>query len=119
MAQPLGRRTAFRFDFSDQHTLPATLGIDAVHTWLCFDSRLATRLLWLLSVSRVSFLLPLWRASGLLATLSGWLPLGSARFAVQVDATAIAGTTSHFAIIGDGEARRTGPVAAYVARHLL
>ncbi|HSM56834.1 MAG TPA: hypothetical protein VK879_11830 [Candidatus Sulfomarinibacteraceae bacterium] len=64
-------------------------------------------------------LLPLWRASGLVATLSGWLPLGSSRFAVQVDATSIDGATSHFAVTGDGEARTTGLVAAHVVRHLL
>jgi saccharopine dehydrogenase (NAD+, L-lysine forming) len=53
-----GRRTAYRFDFSDQHTLPTTLGINVANTWLCFDSRPVTRLLWLLARLRLLSIYP-------------------------------------------------------------
>lgn len=39
----LGIRTGYRFPFSDQTTLPRSLGAAAASTRLCFDSRLATR----------------------------------------------------------------------------
>ncbi|WP_338425812.1 hypothetical protein [Sphingopyxis kveilinensis] len=41
-----GRRNAFEVNFSDQHSLRRTLGIDQVTTRLAFESRLATRLLF-------------------------------------------------------------------------
>lgn len=41
-----GRRTAYCVDFSDQHTLRRTLGIGSASTRVCFDSPLATGLLF-------------------------------------------------------------------------
>lgn len=119
MPEPFGKRTAYRFDISDQHTLPHTLGIETVNTWLCFDSRLATHLLRLFVSLRLSSFLPLWRASGLIAKFSGWFKLGGTGFVVQVDATGVDGARGSFALTGDGEAQTTGLVAAHVAKHLL
>jgi saccharopine dehydrogenase (NAD+, L-lysine forming) len=119
MPEPFGERTAYRFDFSDQHTLPSTLGIKSVSTWLCLDSCLATGALWLLTTSRLLSIIPLWRLSSVIAKLSGWFPLGGARFVVQVDAINASGSKGRFALMGDGEARTTGLVAAQVAKRLL
>jgi saccharopine dehydrogenase (NAD+, L-lysine forming) len=119
MPEPFGERTAYRFDFSDQHTLPATLGTRDVSTWLCFDSRAATRVLRLIGSSRLLRVLPLWRWSGAVARLVHRFAVGGTQFAVQVDAVAIAGGRGSFALVGDGEARTTGLVAANSAGHLL
>jgi saccharopine dehydrogenase-like NADP-dependent oxidoreductase len=119
LPKPFGRRMAYRFNFSDQHTLPATLGIHSVNTWMCFDSRLATRFFSLMVNSSIVSLLPLWRASRLVVALSRWFTVGTTRFVVQVDATAKDGKERSFALIGDGEARMTGIIAAHVAKHLL
>ncbi|TMR11315.1 saccharopine dehydrogenase [Nonomuraea turkmeniaca] len=42
---PYGARTVHRLPFSDQYTLPHTLGVPAARTGLCLDSRLFTALL--------------------------------------------------------------------------
>ncbi|MDT0304009.1 NAD(P)H-binding protein [Streptomonospora wellingtoniae] len=42
---PYGLRTAYRFPFSDQYTLPETLGAPAAETGLCLDTRALTPLL--------------------------------------------------------------------------
>jgi saccharopine dehydrogenase (NAD+, L-lysine-forming) len=41
----IGMRTAYRFNFSDQHILPRTLSIPSVTSRLCFDSEIVGRLL--------------------------------------------------------------------------
>ncbi len=38
----LGKKTAYRFDFAEQHVLPETLEIDTVSHRLCFDSQFIT-----------------------------------------------------------------------------
>jgi saccharopine dehydrogenase (NAD+, L-lysine forming) len=119
MPEPFGDRTAYRFDFSDQHTLPATLGIKSASSWLCFDSRLATGALWLLANSRLLSIIPLWRLSWLIAKLPQWFALGGAHFVVQVDAASATGRKGSFALTGNGEARTTGLIAAHVAKRLL
>jgi hypothetical protein len=119
MPGPFGERTAYRFDFSDQHTLPSTLGIKSASTWLCFDSRLATGALWLLTTSRLLSIIPLWRLSRGIAKLPRWFALGGAHFVVQVEAISASGRKGRFALIGDGEAQITGLVAAHVAKRLL
>ncbi|WP_128893922.1 saccharopine dehydrogenase family protein [Longirhabdus pacifica] len=40
----LGKRTGYRFNFSDQHTLPHTLQVPTVSTRLCFDSQVITNI---------------------------------------------------------------------------
>ena len=117
--EPFGRRTAYRFDFSDQHTLPSTLELENVSTWLCFDSRAATMILGCLSRLRFFSILPLWRWSGAVSNLSRWVAMGGTEFAVQVDAVGRDGGERRFALVGDGEARITGVVAAHVAESLL
>jgi saccharopine dehydrogenase (NAD+, L-lysine forming) len=119
MPEPFGERTAYRFDFSDQHTLPATLGIKSASSWLCLDSRLATGVLWLLANSRLLSIIPLWRLSRLIAKLPRWFALGGTHFIVQVDTTGASGRKGRLALIGDGEAQMTGLVAAHVAKRLL
>lgn len=119
MPKPFGRRKAYRFDFSDQHTLPTTLGVDNVNTWMCFDSRAVTWVLWGLTKSRLFSVIPLWRWSNAISRLSHSAPIGGTRFVVQVDAVGNSENHGRFTLVGDGEAQMTGLVAAYVAEHLL
>lgn len=53
-----GWRTAYRFNFSDQHVLSRTLKIADVSTYLCFDSEMVTRILAWLKKLGVIYLLP-------------------------------------------------------------
>jgi saccharopine dehydrogenase (NAD+, L-lysine-forming) len=119
MPDPFGRRTAYRFDFSDQHTLPATLGVENVNTWLCFDSRVITKVLWFISKLRLLSVLPLWQWSNAIANFSRSFAVGGKQFAVQVDAVGSDGNERSYTLVGDGEARTTGVVAAHVAKYLL
>lgn len=119
MPKPFGRRTGYRFDFSDQHTLPTTLEIENVSTWLCFDSRLITKMLSLMAQLRLLSILPLWRWSDTIARVSHRFAMGGTQFAVQVDAVNKDGSERSFALVGDGEAQMTGVVAARVVEHLL
>lgn len=117
----IGRRTAYRFNFSDQHVIPATLGIDAAATWLCFDAAWVTRLFALAKQTGLSRILR-WRTpQEMLLALLRKLHVGSDRFVIKVDAR---GMVKHqpalyaCALSGHGEARTTGLVAAEVAKRL-
>jgi len=44
----LGNRTAYRFNFADQHILTRTLSVSTVSTRLCFDNPFVTRALAIL-----------------------------------------------------------------------
>ncbi|WP_018750186.1 saccharopine dehydrogenase family protein [Paenibacillus sanguinis] len=79
-------RMAYRFNFSDQHVLPVTLGVPTVVTRLCLDSAAITRLLAGLKAAgmlRWLNLSPIRRAA---IWLLGKPYLGKARYAVKVDA---------------------------------
>jgi len=116
---PHGERVAYRFDFSDQHTLPRTLALPSAATWLCFDSRPVTwAFAWMARLGMTR-----WVPVDILAKWLAWatahVPLGGARFLVQVDAISQAGDRASWAVEGDGEAACTAAVAAQVACRLL
>jgi saccharopine dehydrogenase (NAD+, L-lysine forming) len=81
----LGKRTAYRFNFSDQHVLPQTLDLKGVSTRLCFDYAWMTSLLAVANKISVSRLLTLKGVEGLLVSLLKRLHFGSAEFVVKVD----------------------------------
>ncbi|MCK6374111.1 MAG: saccharopine dehydrogenase NADP-binding domain-containing protein [Zoogloea sp.] len=119
LAAPHGRRTAYRFDFSDQHTLPRTLTLQSAATWLCFDSRLVTQAFAWMARLRVRRWLPAYGLAKSLAWVAAHAPVGGSGFMVQVDALSQAGDRASWAVAGDGEATCTAAVAAKVARTLL
>ncbi|MFK4472834.1 saccharopine dehydrogenase (NAD+, L-lysine-forming) [Paenibacillus sp. RC73] len=82
----VGRHRAYRFPFSDQHTLPRTLGIPTVSTRLCFDSRLTTRLLAGLRTTGISGLLRQQSVRNAMVRSFSKLHLGGNAVAVKVDA---------------------------------
>jgi saccharopine dehydrogenase-like NADP-dependent oxidoreductase len=117
----IGERAAYRFDFSDQHTIIRTLGLDSASTWTCFDSAASTRLFYLikkLGLFQALRFNPVRRAH---VKLLGSMRMGSDLFIAQAVAKAKTNgkTTSYTcAVSGHGEGRVTGLVAAEVAGHL-
>ena len=117
----LGKRTAYRFNFSDQHVLPQTLGLKSVSTRLCFDSAWMTSLFAVVKKTGVSRLLTLKGIEGLLISLLKRLHFGSAEFAVKVDGGNLPekGALYECSLWGEVEGRVTGLVAAKVAEKLV
>ncbi|WP_106399808.1 saccharopine dehydrogenase family protein [Actinocorallia populi] len=108
-----GTRTAHPFPFSDQHTLPHTLGVPDVTTRLCLDSRPLTAALFAL---RRAARTP--SARRLLTAAFQRVHLGGDSFAIRADARNADRTSSH-ALTGNGQSRVTGLVAAHVTRALM
>lgn len=117
-----GRRTTYRFDFSDQHVLPRTLGLNSVSTRVAFDSALATNLLaFSKKVGLLNLLHYQWAQDGMVKLLQTFR-YGTEQFVVQVDAQGKVGSqqrTARYAVAGHREARFTGLVAAQVANELV
>lgn len=118
MGASLGERTAYRFNFSDQHALPHTLGVPSVSTRLCFDSRATTRLLALLRKAGLFTLLRLKPVRSAAVWLFGQLRFGTDVFAVKIDAWGKRGQKTmrvESFVQGNNEADMTAKVAASVA----
>ncbi|MBU8684896.1 hypothetical protein MOD14_18270 [Bacillus haynesii] len=117
----LGRRTAYRFPFSDQVTLPGTLAVPSVSTRLCFDSRPATALIAAMQKIGAVKLLNNKVIRDLAVRMLGALNIGSAQYAVKVDAEGLkngrsAGTG--IALLGENESFITAQTAAAAASAL-
>jgi hypothetical protein len=110
---PHGTRTVHRFPFSDQYTLPRTLGVPAARTGLCLDSRVTTGLLAMAGRPAAARLLRRGKVRELLLAALGKIHLGSAGFAVTVSS----GTT-RASFSGRLQSRVTGRAAALVIRDL-
>lgn len=111
--EPYGRRTVHRFPFSDQFTLPRTLGFVRVETGLCLDTRGGTALLAAASRPAVARLLHRPRVHrAVLGALNG-VHLGSDGFAVSAAAGAV-----HVSFSGRRQSRATGLIAALLVRRL-
>ena len=115
----LGARTAYRFDFSDQHVLPQTLGLQGVSTWFCFDSALMTYLFTWAKKMGVSRILTMKGAEKILIGLLKRFPVGSEAFVLKVEGRNSQGNVGYeCSLRGEGEGRVTGLVAAKVAENL-
>jgi saccharopine dehydrogenase (NAD+, L-lysine forming) len=117
----LGKRTAYRFNFSDQHVLPQTLGLKSVSTRLCFDSAWMTSLFAVMKKTGVNRLLRLKGVEGLAIGLLKRLHFGSAEFVVKVDGSNLPERRVSYecSLWGEVEGRATGLVAAKVAEKLV
>ncbi|MFB9279539.1 saccharopine dehydrogenase family protein [Cohnella cellulosilytica] len=82
----IGRKRAYRFPFSDQRSLPVTLGVPSVSTRLCFDPAAATTLLAAARKLGLGSLLGLKPVRSAAIACFGRMRLGSDRFVVQVEA---------------------------------
>ncbi|MFH1908875.1 MAG: saccharopine dehydrogenase NADP-binding domain-containing protein [Chloroflexota bacterium] len=117
----IGERTAYRFNFPDQHSLPKTLGIDSVSSRLCFDLEIMTKAFAALKrAGMLRFLHRKWAKDLFIQGLRN-LRIGSDQFALKVEASGRKnGDEIKFSstVRGAGEARMTGLVAAQVAHRL-
>ncbi|MEK8128225.1 saccharopine dehydrogenase NADP-binding domain-containing protein [Paenibacillus filicis] len=114
----LGRRTAYRFNFADQHALARTLGAPSVATRLCFDSAAITGLVAGMRASGVSRLLRLRPVRDAAVRLLGHVKLGSAGFALKIDTAGEKDgrrLTVECFLQGEREAELTGRVAVVIA----
>ncbi|MDP5274554.1 saccharopine dehydrogenase family protein [Chengkuizengella axinellae] len=117
----LGHRKAFRFNFTDQHVLPHTLGIGSVSTRLCFDSIVLTNLIALFKKVGVFRLLKIRFLHQITLALFEKLSFGGDIWVIKVKAEgyinskkAIIETSLH----GHKESFITGKVAGFVAKEL-
>jgi len=117
----VGERTAYRFNFPDQHSLPKTLGINSVSTRLCFDLEIVTNVFAALKQMGILRVLRRPWAKGLFIKILKSLRFGSDHFALKVETSGRkngAETKLGSTVYGAGEARMTGLVAAQAARRL-
>ncbi|GAA2688630.1 hypothetical protein GCM10010412_077350 [Nonomuraea recticatena] len=110
---PFGERVVHRFPFSDQYTLPRTLGIGQVATGLALDSRLTTALLAAARGPAVGRLLRRPRVREALVAALGRIHLGGDGFAVTVRSGKVRAGFS-----GRLQSRATGLTAALLLRRL-
>lgn len=118
---PFGERATYRFDFSDQHTLPRTLGMPSVSTWTTINRPGLASLLSRLARRGVLRWYRYRIVRRLTVTLMRTLRRGSARFAVSVEAQPSSDEADvvRFTASGIGESHTTAVIAAEAVRHLL
>lgn len=116
--EPYHHRTAYRFAFSDQFTLPRTLPIAEAATWMGFDSFLMTHLI---GAARLPVLRHLFRQSAIqqlfLKVTQRW-QFGSDEFVLTTRANGAAGSYQAW-LRGKSEVRVTGLVTAQVVRCIM
>jgi saccharopine dehydrogenase (NAD+, L-lysine-forming) len=117
----IGTRTAYSFNFSDQHVIPKTLEIPSASTWICFDTALMTNLLALYRKIGLLNALRYKPLQELMVKIFKTLHFGSDIFIMKVDAHGMAGGKDTFyecAVTGHGEGRGTALIASEVAAGL-
>jgi saccharopine dehydrogenase-like NADP-dependent oxidoreductase len=117
----IGAKTAYRFNFSDQHVIPKTLEVPSASTWLCFDSALTAYLFFLYKKIGLLSLLRFKQVRELLVKVFKTLHFGSDMFVMKIDAYGTAGGRDKIyscSVGGNGEGRGTSLVAAEVAASL-
>lgn len=116
----IGRRIAYRFNFSDQKVIPQTLGLRSVSTRLCFDSALMTYLFALAKRIGLSRILMMKDVKESLISVLKRLHFGSDKFVIKVEAGNLQSKEYLYecSLWGTGEAKTTGLVAAKVAENL-
>jgi saccharopine dehydrogenase-like NADP-dependent oxidoreductase len=116
-----GRRTAYFFDFADQHAVARTQELENVATRLCFDSAAVTWMVAALKRTRLFRMLARLGVQDALAMLFARFPMGSDEFVVKVDAEGEShGSRRSYSCSTSGrrEGYATGLVAALVAELL-
>lgn len=117
----IGQRTAYRFNFPDQHSLPKTLGVNSVSSYLCFDLEYVTKIFaWLKRTGALRILRRKWVMDLMIQSLK-YLNFGSDQFLLKVEVLGKengASVKRSAAIFGKGEAHMTGMIAAQVAQRV-
>ncbi|MEJ8544687.1 saccharopine dehydrogenase family protein [Brevibacillus borstelensis] len=117
----IGRRTAYRFNFSDQHVIPHTAGVPTVSTRLCFDSAVVTEsLAWLKRMGSFSYLKRKPVRDAIVKSF-GTIRFGKELFIVKMDAWGSRGGQDRmieYMLRGKNEAEMTAYIAAWTANAL-
>ncbi|WP_239616588.1 saccharopine dehydrogenase family protein [Cohnella mopanensis] len=87
LGKGIGRRTAYSFDFSDQHVLPVTLQVTSVTTYLIFDSAVVTTGLALMKRMRLMRILKYKFVSQWIKASMKRIRMGSDKFVIKVEAS--------------------------------
>lgn len=118
--EKIGKRTAYRSNFSDQHVIPKTLNIKSVSTRICFDSTFMTKFYALIKKSFVRKLFKIKSVQNKLIKTFKIFKFGSDQFALKVDSgiNQDEGLLFECSIIGNGQGKTTGMVASKVAEKL-
>lgn len=111
--KPYGPRNVYAFPFSDQYTLPRTIGVGMARTGLCLDSRLSTEALRVLSRPTAERVLRRSAVKNLLLGCLTRVHLGDDRFVVSACTERAQATVQ-----GRGQSRATGVIAALVLDQL-
>lgn len=114
----LGKRKAYRFNFSDQQVLPTTLKIPTVSTRLALDSRFITALLGVSKKLGILKLLKYRSIRRAVMALMGLLAGGKPQFAVKVDSWGDDAVHVQQYLYGLKEAEITAIVAAKVVEEV-
>ncbi len=109
-----GFRTAYDFNFADQHVLRHTLSIPLVKTRLCFDSAFVTKGLHILKKTGLIHYVP----NRLLTYLFSTLHIGEPRFVVKVIGKDNNNQVEETMIQGTEEATITAIMACHVSQDL-
>lgn len=115
------RWKAYRFNFSDQHSLGRTSSIANISTRLCFDSRLLNQSLFALQATGLNRLLRNKTIRNATVGLFARVKMGREFIAVKVDAYGLRrDKEAHVELFGSGEneAVITGKAAAYAGSRL-
>ncbi|MCE5171600.1 saccharopine dehydrogenase NADP-binding domain-containing protein [Paenibacillus profundus] len=113
-----GRRAAYRFNFSDQQTLPRTLGVPTVSTRLCFDSAAVTALIAEARAAKMFSLLKVEWIRRAVVRSFGMMRIGEETFAVKIDARGCKAGEDAWVecfLHGKNEAEITARVAVFAA----
>ncbi|SMO71932.1 saccharopine dehydrogenase family protein [Melghirimyces algeriensis] len=117
----LGDRTGYRFNFSDQHSLPHTLKVPTVSTRLCLDSRTVTKIFALCKRAGIFHLLKYQSLRTLAVWLLSKIRWGREIYALKIDAWGEVGgkrVLAECALHGQKEASITAAIATRVSEEL-
>jgi len=117
----IGKRTAYRFNFPDQHVIPRTLSVASASSWFCLDSALVTHLFAFLTKVGIVRMLRVRSIHDVVVRMLKTFHFGSDKFVLKVDASGIIDgrqTLYECSISGYGEGRATALVAAGVAERV-
>jgi saccharopine dehydrogenase-like NADP-dependent oxidoreductase len=117
----LGRRMAYRFNFSDQHALPDTLDIQTISTRICFDSAVITNLIALLKKLGVYRFLQYQVFRQFMINLFLKFHWGTEIYVAKVSAVGLNNNQTvcyECSIVGQKEFYITGKIAAFVAKNI-
>lgn len=119
--EELGRKKAYRFNFSDQHSLINTLKVPFIKTRLCFDSALSTKLFFIMKKAGIFKFLKYKKIYKGTADLISGFKMGSDKFALKIEAIGRkAGVKVKTEVFFSGrvEADMTAKAAAAVTKEL-